>query len=270
MTKKLTEFNRTFSTNTSHLGDALTQVNVSYQQQTQLLHILHQIQEKDVTSQNVMLLKELVQCSGFIGDLNKYLHHSTEYLEHVRELNRKMDEYENRTQILEKAGHFFHKNEKWLTENFEIANLEAKNALKKFNESMTQALQTMHESLNKQTIDFENVMKRQNDTLSERTDELSKLVRSINDIGNCIKYLKEATTLQNTKLENLAASIEKLAQIKATGTTLNTPQFAMPRRAKLLFLFGGGLVSITCLIHLLPIFWEWILIFWDSMTGLIN
>lgn len=236
MTIRLTEFNDTFASNTSNLGIALSKVNESYHLQTQIINAVKQIQDKDVTTNNIKLLTKLIECSDQIGTLGTYLQNTNGYLENVRALNSKLDEYEGRTQVIENAGKFYSKNERWLSENLDSANLEVKGALGRFHETVETSFKKLSESMDSQVIGINNSMlkqqtsiekafEQQQEVLQGKFKETTKLLvelENLTAVKNSMKNLEKATSDQNKKIEKLADAINKLAEVKV-GDRSQTP-----------------------------------------------
>ena len=99
------------------------------------MQAINRLKIENIASANIEVYDKLKNCTNEIGVFALYLQKANEYLTSVQVLNQKLDNYERRTQVIESAGNFFSKNEKWLAENFDIANLEVKSALLRFKET---------------------------------------------------------------------------------------------------------------------------------------
>jgi len=107
MTRNLTTFNSTFSTNTKELRNTLGVVNESYKGQSELLHTINQLKIRDIASANIGVYDKLKNCTDEIGYFGTYLHSVNEYINNVRKLNDKLDSNESRTKAIEDMGTFF-------------------------------------------------------------------------------------------------------------------------------------------------------------------
>jgi len=243
MTGNLENFNKEFSDNTSNLGEALAKVNDSYKLQTQLINAVNRIQEGRTAATNLTLLNKLIECSGQIEQLANYLQDCNQYLTTVRVLNDKLDGYEKRAQLIEQAGSFFTRNEKFLAESIDYTNNETQNALKRFNERVGDSLKILLEFFDEQIMNF-------NTRMESKTKEIDKIVeelKNLTDIKKAIVNFESATEKQNKKIDNLAQSIEKLAQIKVGGGTVN-PFTGLPRWIKIAGIIIGGSVGLAGLV----------------------
>lgn len=293
MTGNLSKFNETFALNSMNLGNTLSKVNDSYQNQAVLMKAINQLKIGDIATANIDVYDKLKNSTKEIGVFAKYLQKSNEYLESIQSLNQKLDNYENRTQIIENAGNFFIKNEKWLAENIDSANLEVRAALERFKGTTEESLINLQESFNGQILNFNGVMQRQqeqlqealsitNDILSEsftktqasfekaiidqqqilqgKLQETSKLIeelKNLTHIKDGIKEFKEAINRQNIKIDELAKEIRFLANVKTSGGTIKQ-EFIIPKWLKILIIAGSSLIGVACLSYIVPLLFKWI------------
>ena len=293
MTHNLSSFNDTFAQNTQDLRKTLSNVNDSYQKQADLMQVINQLKIGDIATANIEVYDKLKNSTNEIGVFAQYLQNANEYLATIQALNQKLDDYEKRTQVIENAGKFFTKNEKWLAENFDIANLEVKAALERFKDTTGESLTKLQESLNGQILSFNNDMQRQQEKLREelkittdivsesfikinktfekaileqqqalqgKLQETSKLVEELKNLTHIkegIKEFKEATNRQNGKIEELAKEIRALAIAKTDGGTIKQ-EISFPKWLKILVVAGSSLLALTCLSYIVPLLIEWI------------
>ena len=293
MTHNLSNFNDTFAQNTQDLRKTLSNVNDSYQKQADLMKAINQLKIKDIATANIEVYDKLKNSTNEIGVFAEYLQNAYEYLSNIKVLNRKLDDYEKRTQVIENAGKFFAKNEKWLAENFDIANLEVKAALERFKDSTGESLTKLQESLNGQILNFDSVMQRQQEKLQEalkittdivsesfiktqetfekaildqqqalqsKLQETSKLVEELKNLTHIkegIKDFKDATDRQNGKIDELAKEIRALAKAQNDGGAIKQ-EISFPKWIKILVVAGSSLLAVTCLSYIVPQLIEWI------------
>lgn len=282
MSRNLTGFNKTFSENTRELRETLQEVNVSYKSQTELVKSISQLKIRDIATANIEVYEKLKNCTDEIGIFSQYLQKANEYIGEINSLNQKLDSYEKRTQIIENAGRFFEKNEHWLAENLDSANLETKSALQRFNEMMTDSLNKMQESFDSQLLAYnkslnsqqevlDETIKAQEDILKGKLQEISTIVdelKNLTAVKTSMSNLENATHLQNQKIDNLYNAILQLAQKKTiesypmknpdTDKGMTSPQIKIPIWMKIGGMVSMSLVSITCLAILTPLLIEWI------------
>jgi hypothetical protein len=99
---------------------------------------------------------------------------------------------------------------------------------------------------------LEKSIKEQEDILSEKSQEISKIVdelRNLTEMKIVMSDLKNVAHVQNQKMENLIHAIRQLAEMKTIGST--TPKISLG--LKVVAVTGCVLVSATCLSVLIPI-----------------
>ena len=298
MTKNLSNFNSAFAENTKDLRGTLSKVNDSYKIQADLIQAINKLRIGDIATANIEVYDKLKNSTNEVGVFAQYLQKTNEYLKAIQTLNQKLDDYERRTQVIENAGNFFAKNEKWLAENFDIANLEVKAAIERFKGNTGESLTKLQESLNEQILNIDGVMRQQQEklqetltitteiisesftktqqafekaisdqqnALKEKLQETTKLVeelKNLTHIKDGIKDFKEAINKQNQKIEELAKEIRALAKAKIEGGTIKQ-EITLPKWIKILIISGSSLFAVACLFFIVPLLIEWI-------TNLIN
>lgn len=272
MARNLTGFNKMFSENTHELRETLQGINESYRNQAELIQSINQLKIRSIATANIEVYEKLKNCTDEIGVFAQFLHSANEYLTSIQSLSRKLDDYEKRTQIIENAGNFFVKNERWLAENFDTANLEAKGALERFNEVMTESFGRIKESLDSQTLSLNNTVseqqkvffeaiKKQREDFQRKLEETNTIVdelKNLTSVKTSMMNLEEATRQQNLKIDSLAQAIRQLAEIKTSGTSEIKVNTEMPHWVKTVGITTGGLLSISCLVYLVPQLIKWI------------
>ncbi|MBK9983861.1 MAG: hypothetical protein IPP15_16080 [Saprospiraceae bacterium] len=156
----------------------------------------------DIATANIEVYEKLKNSTNEIGIFAQYLQNANNYLVNIQALTQKLDDYERRTQIIESAGIFFTKNEKWLAENFDIANLEISAALERFKETSNTNLAKVQESLNGQILNLDNVMRIQQERLKEALTITTEIVTEsfINTHQTFEKAISEQQKSLNSKL----------------------------------------------------------------------
>jgi tetratricopeptide (TPR) repeat protein len=293
MTENLSNFNSAFAGNTEDLRGTLSKVNDSYRIQADLIQAINRLRIEDIASANIEVYDKLKNSTNEVGVFAQYLEKSNEYLGEIQRLNQKLDEYEKRTQIIENAGNFFNKNERWLAENFDTANLEVKAAIERFNKNIGESLTKLKESFNEQILNLDDVIQRQQEKLQEtliitteiiiesytktqqsfeeailyqqssfkeKLHETSKLVEELKNLTHIkegIKDFKIATNTQNKKIDELTKEIRALAKAKIEGGTIKQ-EIIVSKWIKILIISGSSLLAISCLFFILPLIIDWI------------
>lgn len=216
MSRNLVEFNNSFADNTQKLGSALSKVNETTKLQKQLLSAVNSLADKDISQQNIKLLKALNDSAENVGLLAEHLNQSANYLQKVKELNEKLDKGERRAVAVEKMAEFF-ENE---TTQIDQRKLAMSHAVGVIDSELEEHLRKLTEHSEKYVKEFSLALGRQQDALQKKLDETSVVIeeiRNLKSIKSSIEKFEKAASLQNSKLDNLANAIRQLAQAKVSG-----------------------------------------------------
>jgi hypothetical protein len=285
VSQNLTNFNTAFAQNTNNLREILGEVTETYDKQKELIHYINRLNVIEIASANIAVYDKLKNCTKEIGIFANYLTSLNEYLTKVQALNQKLDEYEKRTQVIESAGQFFTKNEKWLADNMDKANLAVQQAINRFVEDTERVIGTLYENLNSQILSLDTTVKEQQKKLSEsisRTTELvsqkvieaqkffetsiieqqnafrtkvsefSNVVEEIKNLSHIkdgVKQFKEAIDYQNKKIDALTHEIRSLAKAKMEGGTIKQ-EITLPKWLKILIVSVSSLLTISVLLYI--------------------
>jgi len=213
MTHNLSEFNETFSNNVKGLDYALSKVNESYKQQTEIMTAVQKIADKDLSVKNLQLFNALTNSAKEIENLGGYLKYSNEYLANVKSLNENLSLQEKRTQIMEDVGVFF----KTEADQIEERRGLMSRAVGTVDDYLKQALDKLRDNIDKEFAELQNTSLKNQDAIKQKTEEIEVIVKELNQLGN----LKESFSLfsnelheQNSKLTQLSNSIKELAEVK--------------------------------------------------------
>jgi len=252
MSQNLTAFNNTFSSNTSDLSNALSQVNEAVVLQKQLLDAVGKIADKNLAVQNIQLYDALKNSTKEIGTLAEYLYNTNDYLANVRALNEKLDKNEQRNKALEEMAMFF---------KIEISQIEHRKdtinkAVGTIDSILEERLRILADHASDNLENFYKALGKQQDALQKKLDETQIIIselKNLSAIKDSIAKFERAMSSQNSKLENLSASILLLAKAKTEGMSISTidPKHKMIVWKKLLIwsiIAVGGVILFAILI----------------------
>ncbi len=213
MTHNLSEFNETFSNNVKGLDYALSKVNESYNQQTEIMTAIQKIADKDLSVKNLQLFNALTNSAKEIESLGGYLKYSNEYLANVKALNENLSLQEKRTQIMEDVGVFF----KTEADQIEERRGLMSRAVGTVDDYLKQALDKLKDNINKEFAELQNTSLKNQDVIRQKTEEIEVIVRELTQLGD----LKENFSLfsnelheQNSRITQLSDAIKELAEVK--------------------------------------------------------
>lgn len=276
MSKNLRAFNDTFSKNTGELGLTLTKVNESYNRQQQLWETIQKIADKDIQQVNIELLSTLkgsIDEIGKLGDylqgINKYQTKTTDAVEKMQKffsvgieqvdtinigLKNALERFAENTQTylggLQESldGQILKINNNALSQQGTLQNhfnslLESlTTALNSENEELIEHYKNVSAQIKSATNEQEVLFKQKVNETTILVDELKNLTSIKSGISN----LEKATVDQNKKIDNLTKAIERLAEIKTTGTV----KTIIPGWVKISVFVGGGIVVVSCVYFL--------------------
>lgn len=224
MTVNLSDFNEKFEVNIGGLDDALSKVNDSYKQQTELMNAVQKLADKDLSMKNLQLFTALTNSTKQIEILNEYLNRSNIYLENVKALNANLAEQEKRTQMMENIGGFI---------KTELEQIEARKGLISksvgtVDDYLRQALDNLKESSQSQLEELKKEVGKQDDVLNKKSEEITKIVdelHQLTDVKQSISEFAKEMKTQNQKLDNLSNSIRALASAKESGNIVKEKEY---------------------------------------------
>ena len=108
MTNDLNEFNSTFASNTHELKDTLSTVNSNYSGQIQLFEAIERLKINEIAQANIDVYNRLQGCTTELENLFRILSNSEAYVQNVVSLNENLGSIEERTQLFEELGNYFH------------------------------------------------------------------------------------------------------------------------------------------------------------------
>jgi len=241
MTRNLSKFNSTFSSNTEDLRTTLENVNESYRNQAEILKTINQLKIKDIASANIEIYDKLKNCTDEIGILGDYLENVKIYLTDIH-------------QSIEKIGIYFDKETNQIDERKGILSKAVgiiDNELQEFISAIKENAETQIDDLKKSTVRQTDALKQaieqQQIALNKKLEETSVIVselKNLTAVRTSMDNLVQAANIQNHKIDNLARYISELAETQ-TGE-----RFSIPKWVKILFITGFGVISLSCCVFL--------------------
>ena len=275
MTNNLTDFNKTFSTNTQKLDKTLSKVNDSYMGQAKLLEELERIDITKIAAANVTVYNNLKNCTEEIGQLAASLKDTRKYVDIVRELTVKLGKADERVKTWEKMGQFFEKEiseiekrkafiseavgnvDEKLESSFEQLGQLSKNKVDKITEKIVDQNEKLDKALTSQQNLLEDKLKQMSNEIDERNRRLTEtfgyleqivkslpeqMNRSSRDLANLSKIRQGIEDLQKTIKENASGKY-----VTETGATIIPPKQKYPLTVK----FAVYLIALYCFIQIL-------------------
>lgn len=221
--QNLSSFNSTFGNNVKELDAVLKSVYNTTKEQSDLLKIVQDIDVAESSKANVKVLKELKGCVGEIANFNVFLNNVEQYLEHVRALNDKLDQNEERTLAIVAMGEFFQKEigviktrdqqikeavayvDRTLKDSFNDLHQSSTDNLAQFKTDSGVMVNNLRDALKEQKTFLDDISKEISDYAKQQMKLLEVKSKEIDAISNDLKSL--STTKE--AMERIASSAEK-------------------------------------------------------------
>ena len=256
LTQNLSEFNTTFAENTHKFQTALSSVTDTYKNLSSTLQEINDMKIDKIAKSNIEVYNKLKNCTDEIGYFSTYLHSVNEYIANVRTLNENLDKNEARTRAIENMGKFFQSE----IEQIEYRKKYINKSVGTIDEALHQAVDILKVNSETQISEFKITLGKQQEALQQKLEETNMLydeLRNLTAVKTSINNLENYASGQIIQLGRLAQSIEKLAQMKTSEAVVNSDS-SMSRHEKTLIVAGGSLLSVACLIYIIPNLIYWI------------
>lgn len=259
--QNLVLFNQTFQNNIGGLNSALSKVTDSSEQQIELISLIKDIDIKRVAQANIIVLKELKDCTDEIEKFNIYLNNVAGYIEAVNNLNGNINEHLNRTKAIEEMGVFFKqeieqvaKREKYINEV--VANIDntlrktfdqlLENTKKGVTELQNNSINEFNSLLNyykEQKEEFSKKLNEQKEELLTRSKEFTDLIKEIQNLSGtkvAMEELVKSTKEQSCILQKLTDEFKK-----HNNYPIEIPSMKFPKKIISMFIAITVMVFIT-------------------------
>ena len=222
--ENLLKFNHSFSANTTKLDKALQKMEMSYENQIELVQTIQKLNLKKMATANVSVLRELQAYTPQLERLGQYLHNANEYISHVNTLTDAINSQMNRTQLIERMGTFFEQEVK----DIEQRKAAISQAVGTVDDRLRQTLHSLQENADKSMQEMNEALIRKQNIFNKAIDEQQELFkRKIQENGNILDELKKlddvvlAIGIQGEKLDS---ELESLNALKAEIVQMSTNQ----------------------------------------------
>lgn len=266
ITDNIKESNASFAENTTKLNATLKDINQAISGMTGMLHSLENLNVVQFASANIQVYEKLKNCTDELGRFAHYITSLDDFIAKIDTLSTKMGEVDDRVRAIEEMGRYFRDERSNLeamkgliSSSIGEADANLKNAVAGFKDSATanytemaihneQRRQEFERAIDEQQRQLESKLGEKVAQLDYISDELKKLA----PIKDSISKFESATKEQNRRIEDLAASIRELANVKSGGGNVGSGKIHFPSWAKWSLIIVSAIVGITCLAYLVP------------------
>ena len=266
ITDNIKESNASFAENTTKLNATLKDINQAISGMTGMLHSLENLNVVQFASANIQVYEKLKNCTDELGRFAHYITSLDDFIAKIDTLSTKMGEVDDRVRAIEEMGRYFRDERSNLeamkgliSSSIGEADANLKNAVAGFKDSATanytemaihneQRRQEFERAIDEQQRQLESKLGEKVAQLDYISDELKKLA----PIKDSISKFESATKEQNRRIEDLAASIRELANVKSGSGNVGSGKIHFPSWAKWSLIIVSAIVGITCLAYLVP------------------
>ena len=227
----LMTFNQTFKGNIQEFDQVLTNVRLVSQDQANALEAISRIDITKVTQANITILRELQKSTSQIDRFNQYLTNVNGYLNAVNSLNNNLDNHLDRTAAIERMGAFFESEITQVKNREDYLRQVVDSVDHSLEESFNQMVSTMNtymgELRTKTTLELETIrtayeqqqkafvlkLKEHEDVLSQKTDEMNKVlmgIQSLSETKAAVNVLTEVSKNSLKQLQQIANALNSM------------------------------------------------------------
>ncbi len=180
----LNRFNNSFSVNSRQLNDTLMRINESYRGQAEVLEKVNKLDIQKVSAANLVVLKELQNCTDKLELFNKYLDRVHEYTDTLQHFIDTFKGESERLHVLEEIRDFFARYKGEIAKDAADADVALREALKAMKNASAEGIGEMTATLTEQLKVYKSDSQQLTSLLVEQLKEMPRLARDLDDIAD--------------------------------------------------------------------------------------
>lgn len=213
LVKNLKEFNDTFATNTAELRNALTEVNISYRLQSNIIKTVHDMDVMKMATANVNVLKELKDCTDKLEIFNQYLNDIHGYTDAIHTFTTQFEQESNRLHVLEEIKNYFNRHKAEIVKDSADIDIVLKDSLRTLKETASINTKELKSTFIQQAEEFKQILKEEKDSFEKINNEIkTQFGTQLSNIPTLEKNLTEISAIPS----KLAALIDKIEHSNST------------------------------------------------------
>ena len=238
----LMTFDQTFKGNIQEFDQVLSNVRQVSQNQADALEAISRIDIARVTQANVTVLRELQRSTAQIETFNQYLTRVNGYLDAVNSLNNNLNDHLDRTAAVERMGAFFERELEQVNtrENYirDVVGSVDRSLEQSFNQMVTtmnsymdglrtrtsNELETIRAAYEQQQQAFVTKLKEQQDAISQKTDEMNRVlqgIQALSETKSAINALTEVSRNNSRQIQQIVRALESNNSFAGVATTIS-------------------------------------------------
>lgn len=180
----LDNFNNSFSVNSRQLNDTLQRINESYRGQAEVLEKVNKLDIQKVSAANLVVLKELQNCTDKLEQFNRYLDRVHEFTDELQHFISTFHGESERLHVLEEIRDFFARYKGEIARDTADADVALREALKAMKAASAEGIGEMSAALTEQLQAYRTDSQQLTSLLIEQLKEMPRLARDLDDIAD--------------------------------------------------------------------------------------
>lgn len=229
-------FNADFSNSIADLKSAFALMNQTFTQQESILERIQQIDLKKVAGANLKILSQLESTTSTLNVFNKSIADTTDYIESVRSLTSKLDDYLQRTDLIVEMGRFFKEENEQLKsrktlllgvvdgykQEADVRTAEISQVIGKIDSTLGEAIRELQENTQQRLDEFNAYVGSQDSKMRDLADSfsVSQMMQELKKVTESIRQLqldlKDGMVASQKSMQQftheLATALSKLAK----------------------------------------------------------
>lgn len=199
-------FNADFSNSIADLKSAFALMNQTFTQQESILERIQQIDLKKVAGANLKILSQLESTTSTLNVFNKSIADTTDYIECVRSLTSKLDDYLQRTDLIVEMGRFFKEENEQLKsrktlllgvvdgykQEADVRTAEISQVIGKIDSTLGEAIRELQENTQQRLDEFNAYVGSQDSKMRDLADSfsVSQMMQELKKVTESIRQLQ--------------------------------------------------------------------------------
>lgn len=228
LVKNLNEFNSTFASNTTNLGNALNAVNQSYAIQADIIQAVHDMDVMKMAKANVRVLEELKECTDKLEKFNVYLSDIEGYTDAIHRFEEQFTDQAERLYVLEEIRDFFQRHKSEIAKTTADADKVLQDALGDLRAHTTINVNELQNRFVMQSEEFKKILQQEKEAFEEFiTSMRSQFDGQISQMPQLARQLEGISAIPS-HLDKLLDKIEKsnskmVSEIARTLNNVTSP-----------------------------------------------
>lgn len=205
----LNRFNNVFAGNTQKLSNVLGQVNAVYASQQKIFEFIHDMDMMKSAKANVVVLKELQNCTEKLQEFNEYLTAIKGYTNAIHRFEELFNEETDRIHILEEIRDFFRQHKSAIAKTTSDADNALQSALRSVKENTSNNVRELNKQFLEQSENYKEIIKEEHEAFLKFSQDMKiQFVDRLSQMPQLAAQLEKVAAIPQ-KLDDVVKSMEK-------------------------------------------------------------